>query len=88
MSWKCALCGKTVYFAERKQADGKDWHNICFNKYYKQKREEESLTLYGKYSDSKKSVVGQPGKTKKCPDCEAEVEEGTRFCTSCGYKFE
>ena len=87
MSWKCALCGKSVYFAERKQADGKDWHNICFNKYYKQKREEEAHTLYGKYGNAstKKIVTNQ---TKKCPDCDAVVEQGTRFCTSCGYKFE
>lgn len=87
MSWKCALCGKSVYFAERKQADGKDWHNICFNKYYKQKREEEAHTLYGKYSNAstKKLVTNE---TKKCPDCDAVVEQGTRFCTSCGYKFE
>ena len=87
MSWKCALCGKTVYFAERKQADGKDWHNICFNKYYKAKREEESHTLYGKYGTAKKPA-GNTNATKKCPDCDAEVEAGTRFCTSCGYKFE
>ena len=88
MSWKCALCGKTVYFAERKQSEGKDWHNICFNKYYKEKREKESSTLYGNYGSNTKRASSSSAKTKKCPDCDAEVENGTRFCSSCGYKFE
>jgi len=79
-----------VYFAERKQADGKDWHNICFNKYYKQKKEEDTLNRYGSYrkSASTSSLTSSKSTIKKCPDCDAEVEEGTRFCTSCGYKFQ
>jgi len=27
---KCPTCGKTVYFAERVQAQGKDFHKLCF----------------------------------------------------------
>ncbi|KAL6078156.1 Cysteine-rich protein 1 [Balamuthia mandrillaris] len=26
---KCPTCGKAVYFAERVQALGKDWHKLC-----------------------------------------------------------
>ncbi|ELP95265.1 hypothetical protein EIN_430710 [Entamoeba invadens IP1] len=87
MSWKCALCGKSVYFAERKQAEGKDWHNICFNKYYKKKKEEESQTLFGHYNGTKQSSSAS-SQTKTCPECSAIVDTQIRFCTSCGYKFE
>ncbi|KAL7712810.1 Zinc-ribbon domain-containing protein [Entamoeba marina] len=88
MSWKCALCGKSVYFAERKQAEGKDWHNICFNRYYKKKREEESKSLYGPISSTSTSSKSQVSQNKTCPDCGTEVTCDVRFCTSCGYKFE
>lgn len=27
---KCAMCGKTVYFAEEVVAEGQKWHKMCF----------------------------------------------------------
>ena len=27
--WTCWKCGKPVYFAERRQSMGKDWHPVC-----------------------------------------------------------
>ncbi|BFU25407.1 zinc finger protein [Entamoeba histolytica] len=79
MSWKCALCGKSVYFAERKQAEGKDWHNICFNQYYKKKRQQDAEKINAEYT--KVADV--------CPECgELRKDSEVRFCAGCGYKFQ
>jgi len=29
----------------------------------------------------------QERRTKKCPRCQSDVDEGARFCPSCGYDF-
>jgi ribosomal protein S27AE len=39
MSSKCPRCGKTVYFAERQTAEGKDWHGICLMEAIKEKKQ-------------------------------------------------
>ena len=76
-----------MYFAERKHAEGKDWHNVCFNRWYKKKREEESRGLFG-FPPAAESAGDAKEATKRCPDCDCEVAAAVRFCTSCGYKFE
>ena len=78
------MIGKTVYFAERKQAENKDWHNTCYLTYYKKKREEESKAMYCSASVKPTNDDGM----KVCPDCESKVPKDTKFCSSCGYKFD
>lgn len=35
---KCNKCGKTVYAAELRTAEGYDWHQVCFNLWFKERQ--------------------------------------------------
>lgn len=49
MNPKCQACGKTVYHAERKDHEGKAFHNTCFNKWWREKQASAEGTWGGKY---------------------------------------
>ena len=46
---KCHLCGKEVYPAEKKQMDGKVFHNTCFLTFKKQQQQQYKETFQGEY---------------------------------------
>lgn len=48
------------------------------------------MTNKQKYKDKaqKVEIVGKEGGKKYCPDCGAEITEGTNFCPECGHKIE
>eukprot|EP01110_Echinostelium_bisporum_P005029 TRINITY_DN22395_c0_g1_i1.p1 TRINITY_DN22395_c0_g1~~TRINITY_DN22395_c0_g1_i1.p1 ORF type:complete len:117 (+),score=46.76 TRINITY_DN22395_c0_g1_i1:53-403(+) len=103
MSQKCPTCTKTVYFAERVQALGKDYHKLCFKCLNCKK-----LLEVGKFSERDnnlycKTCYGQLFAPKGYGfgnTVESFVEKptgtaggaaaggGSKFCTSCGVGIE
>lgn len=47
---KCTVCGKTVYFAERKEHEKQLFHVACFNKWWKEKNTTGEGLWGGKYN--------------------------------------
>lgn len=70
-----AELGKT-YYNNHKDAPESDVEEIC--KYI-----EQTLTNISLLEAEKDKV----NKIARCPQCNAELPMGSRFCTSCGYKF-
>ena len=46
---KCHLCGKDVYPAEKKQVDGKVFHNTCFLEFRKREQQSYKETHQSEY---------------------------------------
>ena len=47
---KCTVCGKTVYFAERKEHEKQLFHVVCFNKWWKERTSTGEGLWGGKYN--------------------------------------
>lgn len=60
MSTKCARCGKAVYAAEQKLAEGEKWHNGCWAIEFKEREAKKKARVneisYNKVADANASV--------------------------------
>eukprot|EP01094_Clydonella_sp_ATCC50884_P027149 TRINITY_DN767_c0_g1_i2.p1 TRINITY_DN767_c0_g1~~TRINITY_DN767_c0_g1_i2.p1 ORF type:complete len:135 (+),score=45.42 TRINITY_DN767_c0_g1_i2:32-436(+) len=67
---KCPRCGKTVYAAEKRLAEGETWHHVCYQQHFKEKK------------NAKKAEIDETSYNKK-PDVSpsyyrvADVDTGT-----------
>jgi len=88
MSSKCAMCQKTVYFAEKQSYDGKDYHGVCLQTLKKnQKTSLSGHTIgFSSYPQAPASSSGNSA-AKFCPSCGTKNETANSFCSNCGNKL-
>jgi len=88
MTSKCPRCGKTVYFAERQTAEGKDWHGLCLRQTIKEKQENAPKHMFCIQDHPNLNPEKmQPASGDGCPQCGAAHNPGDKFCSGCGHAF-
>jgi len=93
---KCTVCGKTVYFAERKEHEKQLFHVTCFNKWWKEKTATGEGLWGGKYSGAAdvSPAYYRTSDTAGGPRMESGSDykvgggggasAGSKFCSNCG----
>lgn len=79
------MCQKTVYFAERKEHEGKLYHVTCFNKWWKDKQSTGTGLWGGQYD---KSADVQPSyyRTADAPGATPHMESGSDYKARLAYQ--
>eukprot|EP01119_Soliformovum_irregulare_P014951 TRINITY_DN4149_c0_g1_i1.p1 TRINITY_DN4149_c0_g1~~TRINITY_DN4149_c0_g1_i1.p1 ORF type:complete len:109 (+),score=8.92 TRINITY_DN4149_c0_g1_i1:19-345(+) len=85
---KCPRCNKTVYFAERTTAEGRDWHNLCLIAHQKEAGGIHNKGWYGTTPQDAAVVNAiQSEKASREPQPQSTPPPssgGAKFCSNCG----